>query len=88
MGYHVIEDDKRNSNNVMVYSDGLASYSIFIEKLEKGIILPEGGTQVGATIAYSHQKIVKDNRYNVTVVGEIPAVTSMKIAESVKLLMN
>jgi len=81
-GYKKVNSD---GASVMVYSDGLATYSIFIEEL-KDDAMPEGAVQVGATIAYSYQRKVNSGQYNVTVMGEIPAMTAMKVAESVMVV--
>jgi len=82
-GYMKVNGAFQSGKNVMVFSDGLANYSVFVEALKEGA-MPEGASQVGATIAYSHQKQYDEQQYNVTVIGEIPAMTAMKIAESVQ----
>lgn len=69
-------------DNVMVYSDGLAGYSVFIEMSENNM-LPKGASKVGATVAYAQKLKFGEHQYNVTVVGEIPAITAMMVAESV-----
>jgi sigma-E factor negative regulatory protein RseB len=77
---------KNNTNtsggNVQVFSDGLASFSVFIEKPGKGN-MPEGASVVGATVAYAHRLKWKSHDYMVTVVGEVPVTTAMKVAETV-----
>lgn len=67
----------------VVFSDGLASFTIFVEP-ESGQSIPEGGGSMGATTAYTiiHKGMV------ITVVGEVPAVTAMKVAESLRFLNN
>lgn len=86
LGYEKINGQSREGQNVMVYSDGLATFSVFIESVEKGA-MPEGASQVGATIAYSVERSIEGHDYHVTVVGEIPAMTAMKVANSVKAKM-
>ena len=61
----------------MVYTDGLASLSVFIEKQSSQ--MPQGHTSMGAVNAFI--RIVDD--YSVTAIGEVPAVTVKAIAESV-----
>lgn len=65
----------------MVFSDGLAGISVFIEKLRE----PDRNYQVGlagqgAVTVYN--RIIDDVR--VTVVGEVPAKTVIQVAESVR----
>jgi len=61
----------------MVYTDGLASLSVFIEKRSSQI--PTGKTSMGAVNAF----IRVMNDYSVTAIGEVPAVTVKTVAESV-----
>ena len=65
----------------VVYSDGLAAVSVFIEPISKKASLPQPGlSRQGAINIYSRQL---DNHL-VTVVGEAPAESVMKLAESVE----
>jgi sigma-E factor negative regulatory protein RseB len=61
----------------MVYTDGLASLSVFIEK--ETAQTPQGETSLGAVNAFI--RIFKD--YSVTAIGEVPAITVRQVAESV-----
>lgn len=73
---------RENSEPVlhMVYSDGLAGISIFIEKADSRSHFNSGLTGHGATHVYS--RVVDDSM--VTVVGEVPARTVILVAESVR----
>jgi sigma-E factor negative regulatory protein RseB len=65
----------------VVYSDGLAAVSVFIEPMTKRTSLPQPGlSRQGAINIYSRQL---DNHL-VTVVGEAPADSVRKLAESVE----
>ncbi len=63
-----------------VFTDGLATMSVYIEKAisEK---LFEGGSQMGAIHAFG----TKINGFQVTAVGEVPAQTVKRFAQSVKI---
>lgn len=63
----------------MVYSDGLAAVSIFIEPAATRTRINEGLSQQGATNIYT--RTINDQV--VTVLGEAPATTVMQIANSV-----
>jgi len=64
-----------------VYSDGLASVSVFIEKnADKGEDNLFGGSHMGAVNAHGRTL----NGYHVTVVGEVPQATVKMIGESVR----
>ncbi|MFK7914068.1 MAG: MucB/RseB C-terminal domain-containing protein [Pseudomonadales bacterium] len=67
--------------NTMMYSDGIAAFSVFIEDM------PEAGagnieSRNGATVAVTHLAQQRPPRL-VTVVGELPTATARRIAESV-----
>jgi len=61
----------------MVYTDGLASLSVFIEKESSDTT--SGMSSMGAVNAYI--RIV--NNHSVTAIGEVPAITVKQVAESV-----
>ncbi len=71
--------DSLNPVNHMVYSDGLAMVSIFIEKLEVGHELTAGLSKMGGVNAYARIA----NGYQVTAVGEVPQATVQRMANSV-----
>ena len=64
----------------MVYSDGLASVSVFIEQPRNGQHRFIGPSSLGAINAFARSM----GRYRITVVGEVPAVTVRQMAESVR----
>ena len=61
----------------MVYTDGLASLSVFIEK--QTAQTTQGETSMGAVNGFI---FLLDN-YSVTAIGEVPAITVRQVAESV-----
>jgi len=61
----------------MVYTDGLASLSVFIER--QTIETEGGGSSMGAVNAF----IRTLNNHSVTAIGEVPAITVKLVAESV-----
>jgi len=61
----------------MVYTDGLASLSVFIEK--RSSQMSPGKTSMGAVNAFI--RVMDD--YSVTAIGEVPEITVKEIAESV-----
>lgn len=64
----------------LVYSDGLASVSVFIEPRNGEAAQMRGLAKLGAAVAYSRD--VEDQ--TVTVVGEVPIATVQAMAASVK----
>ena len=77
VGQRVVRDDI----DMLMYTDGLTSFSVFIESADNAI--PEGVAQRGATLAAMHQLHLGEQRYRITVVGEIPVVTAQKIAQNI-----
>lgn len=70
--------ETNGSNEQLVFSDGLASVSVFIEPKDSQRSPFTGSTQVGAMAAYG--RVI--NGYQITVVGEVPLDTVEMIAES------
>ncbi|EDY85809.1 MucB/RseB [gamma proteobacterium HTCC5015] len=65
----------------MVYSDGMATVSVFVEPLAKGENMPvEGHSRMGALNAYGRVQ----GSHKVVVVGEVPAATVKQLSESVE----
>ncbi len=86
-GFAAVMAPKRPGVNAMLYSDGLASYSIFVERVNPDM-MPEGASMVGATVAYADKLEAEGHHYAVTVIGQIPPMTAMKVAESVRPSMQ
>ena len=63
----------------LAFSDGLASVSVFIERLDAASAALDGLDSVGAVNAYG--SMVAD--IQITVVGEVPAATVTRIAASI-----
>lgn len=63
----------------IIFSDGIASISLFIEPLTKGKHPKTGHMQIGSTNVCAN--VI--NGYQITVVGEVPAATVMQIAKAV-----
>ena len=66
----------------MVFSDGLASISVFIEKSKHDKSNLVGGSRMGAVNA--HGRAFKN--YHVTVMGEVPHATVKMIGESIRYI--
>lgn len=71
----------RNQIDMLMYTDGLTTFSVFIEAAAGAV--PEGVASRGATLAVMDSLTYEDKRYRVTVVGEIPVVTAQKIAQNI-----
>jgi sigma-E factor negative regulatory protein RseB len=70
--------------STMMYSDGLAAFSVFIEDVP-----PTGATDMvtrnGATVAVTHlTEGPEQKEHLVTVVGELPTATARRIAEAIR----
>lgn len=63
----------------MVYSDGLAMVSVFVEKLGNNPDIMEGASSMGGINAFA----TLANGYQVTAVGEVPQQTVQQMASSV-----
>ncbi|PJE79389.1 Sigma factor AlgU regulatory protein MucB [invertebrate metagenome] len=66
-----------------VYSDGLASFSIFVEP-DKGKVLSQASERMGVLSVVSKVFRSGENFFHVTVVGDVPPGTAERIAVSVR----
>ena len=64
-----------------IYTDGIATISIYVEKLNKQQPINMETTNFGGVNTYS----ISTNGYQITAVGEVPKATVQLIANSVKL---
>lgn len=62
----------------LLFSDGLASVSVYLEPDQGGVGVPEGLSRMGTTNAWSHRQ---DDR-RVTVIGEVPPVTLKSLGKA------
>ncbi len=65
-----------------IYSDGLASFTLFVEPLGQDRLVEDLRAQLGPTVAVSRRLMAADNPFLATVVGEIPPRTAERIADS------
>ena len=63
----------------LVYSDGIASVSVFIEEPERSSDQLQGATRMGAASAFS----IMVGGFQVTAMGEVPPITVEMIAGSI-----
>ncbi len=67
------------------YTDGLASFSVFLEPLARAIKPGEGLERQGSTVAYTRGLQLQGRPVLVTVLGEIPTNTARMVADAVRL---
>lgn len=83
-GFYPAAAPHAGSGKVSAFSDGLASFSVFVEPAA-GIEMPSGTSRIGATTVYMQRLKTDAKDFLVTVVGEIPLATALKVAESVSI---
>ncbi len=69
---------------MLMYTDGLASFSVFLQPLDSRTWNVEGRAQRGAISAFMGQLETGEAYYRVTVVGEIPGGVAEQLARSIK----
>jgi len=65
----------------MVYSDGLAAVSVYVEQPDPRSVISPGVSQLGTNNAYTK----KQGSLQITVIGEVPAITVKSIANEMAL---
>lgn len=84
-GFMPVAAPRASRGQAVAYSDGLATFSVFVEAAG-GTEMPQGASRIGATTVYMHYVSPGDEsgeRFLVTVVGEVPPRTAMRVAQSV-----
>jgi len=77
------DPDTQSMVNSLMYDDGLARFSVFLEPLN-GAVVTDTRTQLGPTVAVSRRLTTPEGEMMVTVVGEIPIGTAERIALSMR----
>ncbi|WP_065257640.1 MucB/RseB C-terminal domain-containing protein [Pseudomonas bananamidigenes] len=77
------DPDTKTQVNSLLYDDGLARFSVFLEPLN-GAVVTDTRTQLGPTVAVSRRLTTPQGEMMVTVVGEIPIGTAERIALSIR----
>lgn len=83
-GFRATPSPKGKDGQVKAFSDGLASFSVFVSPVGE-MDMPTGVSRIGATTIFLRKLTAEDQRHLITVVGEIPPHTAMKVAESVTI---
>jgi sigma-E factor negative regulatory protein RseB len=82
--YQPIGEDGQEA---LMYTDGLAVFSVFIDSAEKSGALPAVDANLGATVAVLTKGFFNKQRYAISVVGEIPRSTAREIASGISPLL-
>lgn len=82
----VYSGERELSDNIrmLMYTDGLASFSVFLQPLDNPALKVEGRAQRGAISAFMGQLDTGETHYRVTVVGEIPGDVAEQLARGIE----
>lgn len=67
------------------YTDGMSSFSVFLEPVDTPMQPGEGAVREGSTLAYTRGVRLADSAVLVTVIGEVPVNTARIVADSVRM---
>lgn len=76
--------EKNHPVDMLMYTDGIAAITIFIEARDKTSKFAES-SQKGAVSAYSHALLVDEHKFMITVVGEVPLQTVERVAKGINV---
>lgn len=82
-GFSLALAPHRSSDDALTYSDGLAVFSVFVESAKEPLPLGGGSATQGATVAYTRPVQIGTTPHLVVIVGEVPAETAKRVANSV-----
>ncbi len=83
-GFEPAATPRSDKRQVIAFSDGLAAFSVFVEEVAR-LDMPTGASRIGATTVYLRPMESAGRRVLVSVVGEVPALTARKVAESIRI---
>lgn len=83
-GFQPAAAPRSGNGQAIAFSDGLAAFSVFVEPVGE-LDMPTGVSRIGATTAYMRKLQAGDRMFLVTVIGEIPPETAMRVANSVDI---
>jgi len=69
--------------DLLMFTDGLSAISVFVDQVDKEQLI-EGRAVIGATVIYISKLKMANKLYSITVVGEVPGATALKVGESVR----
>lgn len=72
-----------NGDHMLTFTDGLATFSVFISSDSNRPPVMEARARLGATTAFMARRVWGQTVYSVTVVGEIPAGTAQRVVSSI-----
>lgn len=73
----------KRGDDVLTYTDGIASFTLFIAPLNRGDAFKQGMARRGATIALMTPMRLERNALAVVFVGEVPAATAERVVSSI-----
>ncbi|WP_444931762.1 MucB/RseB C-terminal domain-containing protein [Microbulbifer sp. SSSA002] len=82
-GFRVVSVKPLSDGDMMVFSDGLGVFSVFVQRLGSELEDVKGRAMRGATVFYVDRLELEGVAYTVTVVGEIPDATARRVASSI-----
>lgn len=82
-GFVATEEDLVGARQT--YTDGMASFSVFLEEADDSMQLGEGVVREGSTLAYTRGMRLAGSVVLVTVLGEVPVNTARIVADSVRI---
>ena len=78
------EANKSISKETWIYTDGMATFSVFIDSAEVSKSFPPVQATLGTTVAVLNKVNMNNQHYAITVVGEIPVLTAQQIVADIR----
>ena len=82
-GFVILDSKLEGDRAVLVYSDGISTFSIFIDTVIESF-LPPSNAQRGATTVYINYLSDQSSTYLVSIIGEIPLATAERVMSSLR----
>lgn len=78
--------EESDKGEAVTYTDGIASFTVFVKAVSDPDLLKEGAARRGATTAYMGRLNHKNGFYSVVLIGEVPVKTAQQVVSSIKYM--
>lgn len=82
-GFVLSQANISDHGDALTYTDGIASFTVFIEPMRDVALFKQGVARRGATVAFMSAVQWMGKPYGVVLVGEVPIITAQQVVASV-----
>ena len=82
-GFVLSQSSNSDRGEALTYTDGIASFTVFIEPIADTAVFKQGVARRGATVALMAIMPLLGNPFGVVLVGEVPVATAQQVVAAI-----